>query len=536
MKGVFRPLVAIAVLTLLLFYLPRVSAEVSHPADEIGPGTFSEGVFIFSGDSALSMLGDSRLRIEGSGGLTIKPTGASGISSTVGSGYWSGIFSGGKGVRVQGDVVIAGAGSLLKAPKIKDANDGSYYLDLDSTSNVRDLLAKNIGVTTLLNVPGELKANKISPYGSSSSVNINSNLLKLDAQDSFPGTCEPGQIAATMSSLQYCIRGGYWVNLAERSSDGGDLTCLELQFIKDCNFESLTASKFMDSDSNAYYLDPYSTSKLRYLDVESIQSYGEISTSGNVISLNGQGQFANGICIGGDCISDWSELGSGTGTGFGCDDIENCQISSLKADKIVDTNIYTIDPEYTSYFNEIYANDLHYGVWNARNGDAKITHDGLSDDLVVDYETGNVGIGISDPNKKLVVDGAVDVNEVCINGKCTDLKLQCPPRRVMVKEETSNWDEWAYYSSCERDIEYIVLNDPKISDNGGDRHHIQWDECSNYCEEFGFFGGHPNTGDADCLDIDESNTDPVYEFLIGTWYTTDYGSDSCLKCACYPSL
>ncbi|HBW56321.1 MAG TPA: hypothetical protein DEF27_00380, partial [Oscillatoriales bacterium UBA8482] len=164
-----------------------------------------------------------------------------------------------------------------------------------------------------------------------------------------------------------------------------------------------------------------------------------------------------------------------------------------------------------------------------------------SGNVVLGIDSGNVGIGTTNPTQKLDVAGYVRGSSgLCIGNDCrtswpvsTAPNLQCPPKRVMVDETSANWDEWASYDTCSPTSNYVEFYGTRIYDNGSglyvDTQASDAWGCIPYCQEFGF-----STGQT----INSERVQYSYGNYTGRWekgyVQFPIGQGASKSCRCYP--
>jgi len=149
-----------------------------------------------------------------------------------------------------------------------------------------------------------------------------------------------------------------------------------------------------------------------------------------------------------------------------------------------------------------------------------------------------------DVNGNLDVSSNINIGRnICMGSECISTlpKLQCPPKRVIVDEESANWDERAEYVSCSASYEYVDLYYPTICDFDS-CHLIYWSSnigCDPFCKEFGF-----SRGELPPVPPDRTDTRRVfYEYYdknegYKRWHLEGCGTCNpasvALYCRCYP--
>ncbi len=188
MGTAFRPLVVIAVLVLLLLYTSSVSAQVSHPADEIDftdanikmRGDHPKLTIVTNEDIGIQATGSdvgissqaSTTGIRGSGfygivGISTSGGGAA-VKGTVteNSNSYSGLFTGGKGVMIEdGAFLLLNSGEFRVSGSSNDMvvdSEGRVGIGLSPKSNYHLSVGGNAEITGNLGVGASIEAAAIT--------------------------------------------------------------------------------------------------------------------------------------------------------------------------------------------------------------------------------------------------------------------------------------------------------------------------------------------------------------------------------------
>jgi len=153
-------------------------------------------------------------------------------------------------------------------------------------------------------------------------------------------------------------------------------------------------------------------------------------------------------------------------------------------------------------------NDYGFLKWD-RNSDKLYLgiHNNAGEKYAITIDkSGNVGIGTTNPNPQAKLDVAGYVrgsSGLCIGDDCRTSwpVLQCPPKRVMVDEDSSNSDEWAQYDTCTPASNSIDFTGTRICDGSFESKNCFYLNidysyargCDYFCREFGFQGGEGTT-------------------------------------------
>ncbi|MEA2113000.1 MAG: tail fiber domain-containing protein [Patescibacteria group bacterium] len=169
-----------------------------------------------------------------------------------------------------------------------DANSTSYYVDPSSVSAFSDLRAtifrdRNNPSSYLLDMDGTSYLNILYLNG----ISVSGQYLT-SIQKKLTGACSVGQVVQNINSAQgtfSCVNAGSGditaVVAGTGLTGGGTSDSVTLTLTTSSPHY---ATKFVDSDYHAYYLDPASTNRLNYIVSDNIYNYGHLTTGSYTIS------------------------------------------------------------------------------------------------------------------------------------------------------------------------------------------------------------------------------------------------------------